>query len=153
MNLWATIAEVLTKYMQQTDANKNEYQFKNVKSILAFPFRIATQKKLDQVHIFKDFFLSLFVYIGYNNFFIILLQIQEHIPVWKALYKQLVLQSDSIIKIKPNEILLDTTSVLRDCLRTAKSCCPLIVNCFDTLLSTLDYESLLSMYSIVLYLK
>lgn len=74
-------------------------------------------------------------------------------PVWKALYKQLVLQLDSKNNIKPNEILFDTATMMQDCLKMTKNCCSLIVNCFDTLLSTLDYEFLLSMYSIVLYLK
>lgn len=73
--------------------------------------------------------------------------------MWKALYKQLVLQLDSITKVKPNEILLDTANMIRNYLGTNRSCCSLIVNCFDTLLSTLDYECLLSMYSIVFYFE
>lgn len=72
---------------------------------------------------------------------------QDRVKVWKALYKQFELQSDSTSTIKPNEILLNIANMMRECLNTNKNCCSFIVNCLDALLSSLDYESLLGMYS------
>jgi len=72
---------------------------------------------------------------------------KDHAKVWKALYKQFELQSDSTSATKPNEILLNIANMMRECLNTNKNCCSFIVNCLDTLLSTLNYESLLGMYS------
>jgi len=65
--------------------------------------------------------------------------------VWKTVYKEVELHSDLITTMKPNEILLDTASMMLNCLNTNKNCCTFIVNCLDALLSTLDYESLLGM--------
>lgn len=79
------------------------------------------------------------------------MQIQNQAKVWKALYKQFELQSDSVSAVKPNEILLDTANIMRECLNTNKNCCSFIVNCLDALLSTLDYQSLLGMCSQFFY--
>lgn len=72
-------------------------------------------------------------------------QIKSQSLLWKTIYKEVELHSDLIITMKPNEILLDTASMMWNYLNTNKNCCTFIVNCLDALLGTLDYESLIGM--------
>ncbi|XP_011698033.1 PREDICTED: telomere-associated protein RIF1 isoform X2 [Wasmannia auropunctata] len=116
IELWSVIAEILTKYIRNTEINEDD-NFKVMKSVLSFPFHICLED---------------------------LEQIKNHAAVWKTVYKEVELHSDLMNTMKANEILLDTASMMRNCLSTNKNCCTFIVNCLDALLNTLDYESLLA---------
>ncbi|KAL6423859.1 hypothetical protein ACFW04_010356 [Cataglyphis niger] len=119
IELWSIIAQILTKYMTNCETiNGSEHNFKTVKLVLSLPLQYTCLENLEQI--------------------------QNQAKVWKALYKQFELQSDSVSAVKPNEILLDTANIMRECLNTNKNCCSFIVNCLDALLSTLDYQSLLA---------
>ncbi|KAL0107662.1 hypothetical protein PUN28_014756 [Cardiocondyla obscurior] len=114
MELWSMIAEILTKYIRNTEINVND-NFQFMKSILSFPFCTHMEN------------LEL---------------IKSQAVVWKNIYKEVELHSDLINTLEPNEILLDTASTMQKCLNTNKSCCKFIINCLDVLITTLDYESL-----------
>ncbi|XP_012529406.1 telomere-associated protein RIF1 isoform X2 [Monomorium pharaonis] len=116
IEVWSIVAEILTKYIRNTEINGDD-NFKVMKSVLSFPFYTC----LDDSELVKNQSL-----------------------VWKTLYKEVELHSDLITTIKPNEILLDTASMMRNYLNSNKNCCTFIVNCLDALLSTLDYESLIA---------
>ncbi|XP_071567405.1 uncharacterized protein [Temnothorax nylanderi] len=115
IEIWSMIAEILTKYIRNTEISGND-NFKVMVLILSFPFC---------THI-EDLEL-----------------IKSQAIVWKTVYKEVELHS-VITTMKSNEILMDTASMMRNCLSTNRSCCTFIVNCLDALLSTLDYESLLT---------
>ncbi|XP_026828469.1 telomere-associated protein RIF1 isoform X2 [Ooceraea biroi] len=120
VELWPTIAEVLMKYLKnihKTNGN-DEYNIKTVKSVLSFPFQYTCPTSFEET--------------------------QSQVTAWKDLYKQFESQSDVLSTIKPNEILLDTVTMMRDSLNANKNCCSLIVNCLDTLLSTINFEHLLA---------
>lgn len=70
---------------------------------------------------------------------------QYQVAIWKALYKQFELLLDSISALKSNEMLLDTADMMQICLNANKNCSSLIVDCLDSLLSTINYECLLGM--------
>lgn len=148
IEMWSIIAEVLTKYIRNTEINGDD-NFKVMKLILSFPFHTCLEDLAVVCIILKIFS---FITIHYTHLFVvtaffilIILQIKDQAIVWKTIYKEVELHSDLITTVKPNEILLDTASMMRNCLSTNKKCCTFIVNCLDALLSTLDYESLLGM--------
>ncbi|XP_011877045.1 PREDICTED: telomere-associated protein RIF1-like isoform X2 [Vollenhovia emeryi] len=114
IELWSMITEIFTQYIRNSEISKDDVEV--IKSILSFPF----YTNMEDLELIKN-----------------------QATVWKTVYKEVELRSDSIAAIKPNEILLDTASMMRKCLSINRECCTLIVNCLDTLLSTLDYESLL----------
>ncbi|XP_024886472.1 telomere-associated protein RIF1-like isoform X2 [Temnothorax curvispinosus] len=115
IEIWSMIAEILTKYIRNTEISGND-NFKVMVLILSFPFC---------THI-EDLEL-----------------IKSQAIVWETVYKEVELHS-VMTTTKSNEILMDTASMMRNCLSTNRSCCTFIVNCLDALLSTLDYESLLT---------
>lgn len=71
---------------------------------------------------------------------------QNQAITWKALYKQFESQLDSST-LKPNEMLLDMSNIMRNYLNGNKYCSSFIANCLDSLLSTINYEYLLGMCS------
>lgn len=145
IELWSIVAEILTKYIRNTEISGDD-NFKVMKSVLSFPFHICLED-LEQVHIIIKIFSFITTFISCTIAFytLIISQIKNQAIVWKTVYKEIELHSDLITLIKPNEILLDTASMMQNCLSTNKNCCAFIVNCLDALLSTLDYESLLGM--------
>ncbi|KYN04288.1 Telomere-associated protein RIF1 [Cyphomyrmex costatus] len=116
LELWSIIAEILTKYIRSTEIN-GEDTFKIMKSVLSFPICL---EDISQV------------------------QINKPVMVWKTMYKEVELHSDLITTMKPNEILLDTANMMRNCLSKNMKCCIFVVNCLDILLSTVNYEFLLT---------
>ncbi|KYN11345.1 Telomere-associated protein RIF1 [Trachymyrmex cornetzi] len=116
IDLWCVIAEIFTKYIRSTEIN-GEDNFKIMLSVLSFPIYLddMTQAQTNQSAI-----------------------------VWKTMYKEVELHSDLVTTMKPNKILFDTANMMRNCLSTNTKCCTFIINCLDILLSTVNYESLLT---------
>lgn len=146
IEMWSIIAEILTKYIRNTEINGDD-NFKVMKLILSFPFHTCLEDAALVCIILKICsFVTIHIYLLRQLFCILIIsQIKDQVIVWKAVYKEVELHSDLITTVKPNEILLDTANMMRNCLSTNKKCCTFIVNCLDALLSTLDYESLLGM--------
>ncbi|XP_035740331.1 telomere-associated protein RIF1-like isoform X1 [Vespa mandarinia] len=120
--IWCIVAEILTKYMEDScninEGNAAQHNFKTTEYILKFPF----------THIFlKD-----------------LKQVQEISGTWKKLYKQFDLQGDLVVTVKSNETLLSTIKMMQCCLNKNKDCNNLITSCLDTLLNTINFNSLLA---------
>ena len=59
------------------------------------------------------------------------------------MYKQFDLQADLEPTIKPNEIFIKTSNMLRDSLNNEKICFPLLAGCLNSLISNINYQSLL----------
>lgn len=116
IEIWSIVAEILTKYIRNTEINGN-HNFQVMKLVLSFPFNIC----LEDPELIKS-----------------------QSSIWKTVYKEIELKSDFLMTMKPNEILLDTASMMQNYLNANKNCCTFIVNCLDALLSTLDYESLIA---------
>ncbi|CAD1476498.1 unnamed protein product, partial [Heterotrigona itama] len=118
--LWLILADVLEKYMTDmqglSKANTTEQYLKTVESIIVFPFR--------------------YMYLEDQK------QIQELTTVWKCLYKQFKLQP-GISPEKSNEIFLNIANTMQLCLKRNEKTSYLIMNCLDTLLSTINYKLVL----------
>ncbi|KYQ52784.1 Telomere-associated protein RIF1, partial [Trachymyrmex zeteki] len=116
IDLWCIIAETSTKYIRNTEIN-GEDNFKVMISVLAFPVYLDEMTQT---------------------------QMNQSIIVWKSMYKEVELHSDLVTTMKPNKILFDTANMMRNCLSTNTKRCVYIINCLDILLSTVNYESLLT---------
>ncbi|EFN87937.1 Telomere-associated protein RIF1 [Harpegnathos saltator] len=119
VELWAIITKTLTKYIINSnkinEGDKNIHNFKTVKSVLSFPFQ----------------------YIVLENS-----QTQNQAMIWRALYNEFEKQSALISTVKPNEIVLDVTSIMQTYLNTNNYFFILI--CLDGVLSTINYKHLLT---------
>ena len=66
------------------------------------------------------------------------------------MYKQFDTQADLETTVQPNEVLIDTANMLRECLKKEKRCCSLFAGCLYSLITNISYEPLLGKFNFIL---
>lgn len=126
IDMWCILVEALTKWLENchtlNDGDTTGNNFSAIYDILIYPFS----------HLFV------------ND----MKQVQKISSFWWNAYKQFDLQVDLDTSIKSNQVIMTTADKLRNCLKKEKGCLLLYAACLNSLITNINYETLIGLEEI-----